>query len=169
VLPFQLKRSKEEFGATSFTTTTETVHGLLNVEADTLTIQWRTAWKVNRFDTGMSTDEEIDEVREVRIPLRALSGAFVRRRWWEFWLRPRIVLTASDLQAFEPIAGEDGLRLNHPAELELGLRWADRLAGEEFAAELQLAVAQRALEFAEGFEALEAGDVPADQEEGREA
>ena len=55
------------------------------------------------------------------------------------------MLRASDLRAFEEVAGEGGLRLDHPAELLLDLRRADLLPAEEFAAEVALAVAERAL------------------------
>jgi len=155
VLPFQLKRSKEEFGAASMTTTTERVHGLLRVEGEEVVIQWRTAWEVQRLDSGISTDEEIDEVREARIPLSAFGGAFVRKRWWEFWRRPRIVLLATDLEAFEAVTGEDGLRLKHPAELMLDVRFKDRLLAEEFSAELELAVAKLGIGSGDGVPRLE--------------
>jgi hypothetical protein len=64
----------------------------------------------------------------------------VRRRWWD---GDRLVLTAADLRAFEVVSGEAGLRLGHPAELVVKLRRRDRLAAEEFAAELALALAER--------------------------
>jgi hypothetical protein len=97
-------------------------------------------------ETSLSSDEEFGAVREVAVPLAGVAGAVVRRKWWQLFSGPRIVLKAADLQAFEEVAGEGGLRLGHPAEMVLKLRRGDLLAGEEFAAELELAVAQRGLE-----------------------
>ena len=42
-------------------------------------------------------------------------------------------------------AGEQGLRKSDPAKLVLGVRRSDALIAAEFAAELELAVAERAL------------------------
>jgi len=83
-------------------------------------------------------------VRELVVPLVGVAGAAVRRRWW-LPRNPQLVLRAADLRAFEEVAGEGGLKLDHPAELILGLRRSDLLVAEEFAAELTLAVAERAL------------------------
>jgi hypothetical protein len=54
-------------------------------------------------------------------------------------------VTAADLRAFEPVVGKGGLRLDHPAELVLRLRLRDRIAAQEFAADLELALAENAL------------------------
>jgi len=143
-LPFTLRRSSDALTSSSVTTTTETTHGLLRLEGDDLVIQWRLARKTERVGvTDISTDEAFDQVKEVVIPLSGVAGALVRRRWWEWFSGPRIVLRASDLQAFEAVTGEEGMRLGHPAEIILKLRRSDVLAAEEFAAELELAVAQR--------------------------
>jgi hypothetical protein len=66
------------------------------------------------------------------------------------------VLTAADLRAFEEVAGQAGLSLDHPAELALRLRSEDRAAGNEFVGELELALAERALAAAEGKPVIEA-------------
>lgn len=42
------------------------------------------------------------------------------------------MLTGADLRAFVEIAGEGGLRLDHPAELVLRVRRSDSLAAREF-------------------------------------
>ena len=143
-LPFTLKRSQDVIGASEITSTTETVHGLLRLEGERLVIQWRLGRKTDRIGNEIRTDQEFEAVRQVVIPLDAVAGAAVRRRWWQLWSGPRLILTASDLQAFEEVAGEGGLRLAHPAELVLRLRRSDRLAAEEFSAELALAVAELA-------------------------
>lgn len=145
-LPFTLRRSSDVLSNTAITTTTETTHGLLRLEGDSLVIQWRLARKTEHVGaTNISSDEEFEAVKEVVVPLSGVAGALVRRGWLQWFTGPRIVLRASDLQAFEAVTGEDGLRLGHPAEIVLKLRRADVLAAEEFAAELELAVAQRGL------------------------
>ena len=143
-LPFTLKRSRDVLGAASMTTTTETVHGLLLLDGERLVIQWRLGRKIEHLGKEIRTDEEFEAVRQVVIPLDSIAGASVRRRWWYLWSGPRLILTATDLQAFEEVAGEGGLRLAHPAELVLRLRRSDRLVAEEFSAELALAVAELA-------------------------
>jgi hypothetical protein len=145
-LPFTLRRSSDAMTSSEFTTTTETAHGLLRLEGDSLVIQWRLVRKTDRIGAAnIQTDEELEAVREVVVPLSGVAGALVRRGWVQWFTGPRIVLRASDLQAFEEVTGEDGLRLGHPAEIVLKLRRADVLAAEEFAAELEMAVAQRGL------------------------
>jgi hypothetical protein len=143
-LPFILKRSKDEFGAASMTSTRETVHGLLRLEGDRLVIQWRLARQTEHLGVSYRTDEEVEPVREEVIPLSAVSGSYVRNRWWEFWRGPRLVLTAADLRAFDGVVGEEGLRLSHPAEMVVGLKRAHRMLAEEFTAEVTLAVAELA-------------------------
>lgn len=107
-------------------------------------IQWRVARHTEHIGAEFRTDEEMEAVREVVIPMEAVARAFVRRRWWEWWKGPQLVLTATDLQAFDEIVGEEGLRLSHPAEMVVGLRRRDRMLAEEFTAELTLAVAELA-------------------------
>ena len=141
-LPFTLKRSRDVLGAASMTTTTETVHGLLLLDGERLVIQWRLGRKTQHLGEEIRTDEEFEAVRQVVIPLEAVVGATVRRRWWQLLSGPRLVLRAADLQAFEEVTGEGGLRLAHPAELVLRLRRSDRLVAEEFSAEVVLAVAE---------------------------
>lgn len=145
-VPFHLFRKTDSVSGTSVTSTTEIVHGLLRLEADRLVVQWRLARQTQHVGTmSVHTDEELEAVRELVIPLSGVAGAELRRRWWLPWNAPLLVLRAADLRAFEEIAGENGLRLSHPAELVLGLRRPDTLVAEEFAAELSLAVAERAL------------------------
>jgi len=125
------------------TSTTETVHGLLRLEEDRLVVQWRLGRRTETVGaTEVSTDREYETVREVVLPLASVAGARVRRPWWSVFVGPRLVLRAADLQAFDAIAGGEGLRLDHPAELVLRLRRKDLLAAEEFTADLALALAQ---------------------------
>jgi len=145
-LPFTLKRSQDVLGASSITSTTETVHGLLWLDGDRVVIQWRLGRKTEHIGGEIRTDQEYEAVREVVVPLEVLVAAVVRRRWWEAWRAPRLILRAADLQAFEKVAGQDGLRLEHPAELVVKIRRSDVMLAEEFSAELALAVAERSLE-----------------------
>jgi len=141
-LPFTLKKSNDAFSGDGMTSTTETVHGLLLLDEDRLVIQWRRARKTDHIGNEIRSEEEVEAVREVVIPLSGVAGAAVRRRWWHTLTGPRLVLTAADLRAFEEVAGSGGLATRHPAELVLRLRRSHTLAAEEFAAELELAVAE---------------------------
>ena len=143
-LPFTVRRSRDVIAGASVTTLTEIVYGLLRVTDTTLVVQWQLARQTDHVGLEIRSDEQIDAVREVAIPLEAVAGGAVRRRWWRLLHGPEIVLTAADLGAFEAITGDGGLRSAHPAELVLQLRRGDRLAAEEFSAELALARAELA-------------------------
>lgn len=140
-LPFSLEGTEEVLGVSELTSTKETIHGLLRLDGDRLLIQWRLTIKTEHLG---ETDEELGDVNSVALPLDSIAEVAVRHRWWEFWLGPRLVLTATDMQAFDKIAGEEGFHLPHPAELVLRLRRGDHLAAEEFAAEIVLALADLA-------------------------
>jgi hypothetical protein len=149
--PFFLKRSEDIVSVGSVTSTTETIHGLLRLDGERLVVQWRLERTTERVGTAeIRTDRELEEVREVVLPLASVAGARVRRPRWLLGFGARLVLQAADLRAFDVLAGPEGLKLDHPAELVLRLRRKDLLTAEEFAAELALAVAQleepRALE-----------------------
>jgi hypothetical protein len=147
-LPFFLKRSDDVIARGSFTSTSETVHGLLRLEGEQLVVQWRIARSTDHVGSEIRTDREVTPVREVVIPLAALGGARVRASWWP-WSAGRIVLTAADLVAFEAVAGETGLRLDHPAELVFRVRRADLDLAREFVGEVDMALADRALQAAQ--------------------
>ncbi len=142
-VPFTLKRSSDLWDAKGgYESKTETAHGLVRLEPDRLVLQWRLAIRTQVVSTTFRTEEKIEPVREIVIPLAEVAGAFVpRRRWWSL-VGPRLVIAAANLLAFEKVAGEQGLRLKHPAKLVLRVSRSDRLAAEEFAAELALALAQ---------------------------
>ncbi|MCY3676434.1 MAG: hypothetical protein F4Z31_16485 [Gemmatimonadetes bacterium] len=143
-VPFTLKRSSDLYtSGGGYESTTETAHGLVRLEADRLVIQWRVAVVTESMEgAGYETREEIEPVREIVMPLTKVAGAFVpERRWWRL-AGPKLIITAADLLAFERIAGEEGLKLKHPAKLALRIKRGDRLVAEEFAAELSLAVAR---------------------------
>ena len=167
-VPFFLKRSEDVYSLSTVTSTTETVHGLLRLEGDRLVVQWRLARHTEKVGaTEMTSDREYEEVREVVVPLASVAGARVRHRPWAFWEGPRLVLQAADLRAFDAVAGTEGLRLDHPAELVLRLRRKDTLVAEEFSAEVALALAQleapgadRALGSEGGGARLPAGEAP---------
>jgi hypothetical protein len=159
-LPFVLKRSDDVIAGSEITTTAETVHGLLRLDGDRLKIQWRLSRETSRVGMEIRSDKEYEAVREVVVPLSALAAASVRVSRW-IPGRVRFVLIAADLRAFEEVAGEQGLRLDHPAELVLRIRPADRLAAEEFSSELELAIAENSMRRVESTEAptIGPGDV----------
>jgi hypothetical protein len=144
------RRSDVIMGAEEITSSRETVHGLLRFGVQGLVIQWRVARATERVGMEIRTDREIEPVREVTVPARAVAGAAVR--WiWHRWPPGRyLVVTAADLRAFEELAGLAGLQLDHPAELALHLRRRDVLPARDFAGEIQLAAADRALREAAG-------------------
>ncbi len=156
-LPFILKRGDDVFSSTGMTSTRETVHGLLILQMDRLVIQWRVGRKTEYIGGEMRTDQEVEPVQEIVVPLHGVAGSVVRRSWWSWLIGPRLVLTATDLRAFEGVTGGEGLSLDHPAELVLRLRRSDRLAAEEFSAELALALAERSVRGSEERSALEGG------------
>ena len=141
-LPFMVKRKRDVFGADSYTSTRETVHGLLLLQGDRLVIQSRMARKTDTFGTEMRSDEEMEPVREAVIPLAGVTGSSVRGRWWS-WPGPRLIIRAADLRAFESVVGDGGPSLGHPGELVLPVRRNDLLTAHEFSAELALAIAEQ--------------------------
>ena len=148
-LPFTIRRSTDVIGRKEITSTHENVDGLLRLDGDRLIVQWRTSRAIDRVGKEIRTDREVEPVRELVLPLSALAGATVRwswRRWPPGWT---LVLTASDLVAFDELAGKDGLRLTHPAQLEIRIARAARDPALEFASEVELALADRALGNAE--------------------
>ena len=96
------------------------------------------------------------------LPRAGMAGARVRWRFLPWPPRWQLVLRAADLTAFDAMAGEARLLLEHPAELVLDLRWADRDVAREFAADVALALAERNLQAAERQAALS----PADRDRG---
>ncbi len=142
-LPFSITRSTDVIRGGSVTTTAQEVQGLLHLGEHELRVQWRLSTTVSEVGPQIRSDTTVDGVRELAIPLEAIAGATVRRAgmWWSRHVK--LVLTAADLMAFEPLCGPSGLGLDHPAELTLRLRRGDELAAEEFAGELALALAER--------------------------
>jgi len=144
-LPFFLSRSRDVVGMAEITSTTERIDGLLRLDGEQLIIQWRVAREIERIGNEIRTDREFEEVREVCLPLQSVASAVVRRRGWRWFSAPQLVLTASDMRAFEEIAGATGMQLAHPATVELRIHRSDYLAAQEFAADLNLARAEFSL------------------------
>ncbi|MBX7118106.1 MAG: hypothetical protein K1X31_03805 [Gemmatimonadaceae bacterium] len=144
-LPFQLTDADERIGADGITTTEEHRHGVLRLEDAALVVQWRVEREVHRVGIEMRSDRAADGMREVSVPVRLLGHARLQGSGWWMWREWALVIIARDLAAFDPLAGPDGFRFVHPAELVLPVRKADRAAAEEFASELELAIAEGAL------------------------
>lgn len=157
-LPFLLRRKTDVVGMMEITSTTEVSHGLLRIEEDTLVVQWSTARETQLVGLVMKTDRELDPVREVRIPLSGLAGADLGWQWRRWPPGPGLVLRAADLRAFEGLAGDAGLVLEHPAELTLGIRRRDRALAREFAGDLEMHLADQALRAAERRDRVTSGD-----------
>jgi hypothetical protein len=156
-LPFFLSRSDDVIGW-EITSTTETVLGLLLLDGQRVIIQWRVGRQTDHIGAEIRTDREVDPVQEVVLPLGEIATATVRASRWPWRPGLRLILTAADLRAFESVAGVAGLRLDHPAELVLRVRRGDRTLAREFVGELQLALAELALERAEASGVLPAGE-----------
>lgn len=159
-LPFTLRRGHDVFEASEYTSTRETVHGLLRLDGAALHIQWRTSRTTDRMGRQVRTDREFEPVREVTVPLAALAGARVRWSWRRWPPGYHLEITAADLRAFEQVAGEGGLKLKHPAQLGIRVTGGARMAARDFASEVELALADRALRAAEGTHSLGGGTPP---------
>ena len=157
-VPFLLRRKNDVIGVMEMTSTTETSHGVLRIEGDVLVVQWSTARETQKVGMVMKTDRALDPVREARVPLAGLAGAEIGWQWRQWPPGPGLVLRAADLRAFEGLAGEAGLVLEHPAELTLGIRRRDRALAREFAMELEMHLADQALKAAERRDRIEPGE-----------
>lgn len=155
-LPFILRRQHDIVSVKEVTSVKEEIHGVLRLDADALVVQWSTARQTQRVGFVIKTERELEPVREVHIPLAGLAGATLRWQWRAWPPGPVLVLRAADLRAFEGLAGSGraGLALEHPAELTLGVRYQDRALAREFAADLEMQLADRALKAAEEREQL---------------
>lgn len=163
-LPFTYKRTSDSYSGLEYTETTEKSHGLLRLEEDRLVIQWRVSRTTARMGLGYETKEETDPVDEAWVPLSQLAAAHVRPPRFPFGFgKPKLVITASDLRAFERVAGPAGLSMEHPSQLEFTLAKGDLAAGADFAGELELAISELQLRLAEA--AGHRGSIPTSNEE----
>lgn len=143
-LPFTILRDKGVIAGKEMTSTRETVHGLLRLDGERVLIQWRTSRAIDRVGSEIRSDSEMEEVRELSLPLSALASAEVRSSWLP-WSRLRVVLTGADLRAFESLAGNEGLQLKHPAQFDIRVSRDARADALEFVSELEFALADLAL------------------------
>lgn len=142
-LAFSVKHSSDVIERSNVVSTEERIQGLLHLRGETLVIQWRTARRTDTVGMKIASEESVDAVREITLPLANIATAAVRQPWPAWLRKPRLVLTAADLRAFEGLVGAGGLQRTHPAELSLPLDRRDRLAALEFAADLNLALAEQ--------------------------
>ena len=144
--PFVLRRSEQVAGLKETTSTKEKVHGLLRLEGDSLSFQWQVVRVTDHIRWGRThTDRELGSIGDAEVPLSSIASAEVRWSWLRWPPGPFLILTATDLRAFESIAGEGVLRLSHPAELAIRVGSAARGSAREFASELEAALADRKL------------------------
>ncbi len=145
-LPFVLTRTEQVFGA-EYRVIEETLQGLLVLQGEQLTVQWRREQQTNRYGEEIRSDRAIDAVRTTAVPLTALTSARLDERWWR--RQSSLVITASDLAAFDGVAGADGLQLDHPGELRVPVARAAREQARSFVNELEYALAEVAMRRAE--------------------
>ena len=145
-LPFTVTRGTDVVSGFNVSTTVERTHGLLRVDGGQLVVQWRMTRSTEKVGSEIRTDEEVGEVREASVSLTAIASCVVRHPWPQWFRKPRLDLTAADLRAFESLVGAGGFERRHPALLTLTLQRSDRLAADEFAADLALAIAERQLQ-----------------------
>jgi hypothetical protein len=148
-LPFVLSRKQQVYGA-EYQVTRETLHGLLVLQGEQLTVQWRREQQTNRYGQEVRSDRAIDAVRTTAVPLTALTSARLEERWWR--RSASLVLTAADLAAFDAVAGTDGLQLDHPGELRVPIVRAAREQARSFTNELEYVLAEMAMRRAEADE-----------------
>lgn len=159
-VPFIIRRDHSVIRGPEITATREASHGLLRIDGRRLVAQWSTVREVSRVGSTIRVDREVGPVRDVSLSLRGLAGARVRWRLFPWPPRWQLLLQASDLEAFRGLADEAGLPLEHPTELVLDLRRTDRGLARQFAADLDLALAEDALEAAERADPLLSGALP---------
>lgn len=148
-LPFQVSGEHQVIANGTVTTTEERRHGVVRLEGTILTVQWRVEREIQKVGVEIRTDVEREGMRSVPVRVDQLGDARVRTRGRWFWRRWELVITARDLSAFDPLAGNDGFAFEHPAELVLPLRTTDIELAREFTSEVELAVAELALSAAE--------------------
>lgn len=151
-LPFVLRRSHDIVSWEGVTSTVDVLHGLLRLSGDHLVVQWRASREISRVGPEIRVDRELAPLREVSLPLSALSGARLRRNWRKWFLGHSLILNAADLQAFDVLTGNEGvpgLVLEHPAELILEIRREDRSLARNFVSELRLAISEYLLQESE--------------------
>ena len=154
IVPFHIRRDHTVIRGPEITATRDDSHGLLRLDGQRLVAQWTTVRETTRVGSTMQADRELGPVQSLSLPLLGLASARVRWRVFPWPPRWQLLLQAADLQAFRALADEAGLPLDHPAELVLDLRRIDRGLARQFAAELDLALAEAALEAAERADAF---------------
>jgi hypothetical protein len=148
MLPFRFVREDAQIGGpTRVTTTNELCEGLVRVDGDALVFQFVVTRTVTRVGgVSVQTDRSTEPVREVRVPVSALSSIRLRRRGW---LRRReIVIVAGDLRAFVHVPGARA----HDLTIPVLAKHAD--SAVELVSTVELAMADHALKLAES------GDLP---------
>lgn len=155
-LPFVQQRLHQDYSGPDYTTTSETVHGIIRLDGDVLRLQWRISREINKFNkygAGHSSDSQQEAIREIEIPLEKLSGARIKRIWYRVPPKEVLLITTSDLQTFSKFTIEDkvpGLASDHPAELVLEIRRSDRKRWHVFCSALRFAISEQMLASMEG-------------------
>ena len=143
-VPFSVPLSEQILSSDAgltYVTAKRRVHGVARVDDDRLVLQLAESRAVVQLtEMGVTQRMESDPVAERAIPLALVGDARLRRHWL-WW---QLVLTAADLRAFEGLPGAEGV------ELRLRVDRRHRALAEELVGTLQLALAELAVQRAEG-------------------
>jgi hypothetical protein len=131
-LTFTLRKPSKDHTAGGRTSwSTYKVHGVLQLDADRLVLEWAvTASKgeVDGLEVRMDVEEQPAEA--LALPVERLYEARVHTAWW----RPHLTLIANDLSLFQGIPGAEG------GSLRLYLARADRPLALHIAGDINEAI-----------------------------
>lgn len=131
-IPFSIRSTATD--PATFMQTVTRLDGLVGMEEDDVVLQYRVnTWQWMK--TG-AREHTVSEVREVRLPLRSIRRAELRRGWF----RTRLVLFPADLRGFADVPGFSG------AELALRIPRAERTGAEQLVNSIELGLSARLLD-----------------------
>jgi hypothetical protein len=139
LLPFTLSApGEDEVGPSTVRSVSYRIHGVARIEGSTLVLEW-TGEKLIDEVKGPEVRSRSEPVpaRRVAVAAGSIGGAEVRG-----WLRRRLELWSSDINALAGVPGARGGRIR------LRISRSDQLLAEELVASLQMAAADAALDSA---------------------
>jgi hypothetical protein len=108
-IPFALKvPGKDDMTWSEIATTSYRFRGFLRLEADQLLLEWSGSAEVEEVSLGgIRTERVALPTESLTVPLSEIRAL----RLAGGWIRPRIEITANDLDLLRYVPGEDGGRL----------------------------------------------------------
>ena len=102
-VPFQLPLpGLDTLGLEGARSESRRVHGLLHLDAGTVTFEWRAVLHVELVSlTRVHVDDVATRTERVVVPVAAIGAARLTGGWWA----PRLVLRARRLDAFDGVPG----------------------------------------------------------------